>query len=258
MNESIAMKVVKAQNFESNAECKKFYDEMGYVSIKGCIPIEIIKKIQVELTQFIRNCSDAPGLTFTEACLKLNQENKTLLYELYKAGANLAAFKEVSIFLAKAVKQINNQDTPVLESNIAYLLGLPKDGRLVYDFHQEASYDSAEIKKFDNIMNVHYPIFQTSDLGNGTMSALASSHKLGLLEGNVVKSASNGLSSLVPKNIEEICRTHEEVHYELELGDCLLFHKNLIHKSNYNSSDNCRAIGTSRVYQAFSADFKSL
>jgi hypothetical protein len=81
------------------------------------------------------------------------------------------------------------------------------------------------------------------------MSALVGSHKLGPLEGVMMKAAENGLSSLVPHNIESILKQHQEVYFELGLGDCVFFHKDLIHKSNFNNSKLCRGIGTSRLFQ---------
>lgn len=255
MTHAAARIIDHARMFSSDKEIEDFYAETGYVSVKDCIPLDSIKNLQRELNDFLACCAPDMGANFDEICINLDKKDKKLLYELYKAGSNLAAFKNVSKALSEIVKKINGKNVPALEVNIAFLIGLPKDKRLVYEFHQESSYDSIDVKKFDNIINVHYPIFRKSSLANGTMSALVSSHKLGPLPGDIKRAADNALGSVIPQNIEAIVKMHPEVHFELEVGDCLFFHKDLVHRSNFNGTDLCRPIGTSRLFQAFSSDF---
>jgi len=65
----------------------------------------------------------------------------------------------------------------------------------------------------------------------------------------------NKIYDLVPTNIEEITANIPELHCYLELGDVVIFHKNLIHKSNFNSSSLCRPVGVSRFTQSLIGDW---
>ena len=42
----------------------------------------------------------------------------------------------------------------------------------------------------------------------------------------------------------------------LEVGDVLIFHKDLIHKSNYNSSELTRPVGIGRLTTSLNANWK--
>lgn len=149
------------------------------------------------------------------------------------------------------MRQLSGIDKPVVEIASTYLLGLPKDKRLTYDFHQESNY----MKGFDDIINVHYPIFRSATPVNGTMSVLARSPKLGTLPYTKTRVAQNSYTSLIPVNMPGIATEYAETHLHLDQGDCVFFHKDLIHRSNFNSSNLCRPIGISRLSQSLGGDF---
>ena len=125
---------------------------------------------------------------------------------------------------------------------------MPKDKRLVYDFHQEVNYS----RNYDDLVSVHFPLFYKASIKNGTMSALNKSHKLGILNFDKIRSSRRSYTTLLPKNIKKISNKFEEIFFELELGDVLYFHKNLIHKSNFNASNKCKPVGIMRLTQNFS------
>lgn len=127
------------------------------------------------------------------------------------------------------------------------MLGLPKDKRLAYDFHQESNY----MKDYEDILNVHYPLFYQSNIKNGTMSALDKSHKLGRLEYDKKRYSNNSYTDLIPKEIEKHKSNFEEVHFQLDIGDVLYFHKDLIHKSNFNNTNKTRPVGIARLTEKF-------
>lgn len=239
----------KAMTFKSDKELFDFYSEFGYVSIKNCIPENLVSDLQKDLNNYFVSVGGDMGNDFDSICINMDQKDKPRLYEMYKMGSNITAFKKISKPLSEIINKINLCDDAVLEMHIAYLIGLPKDMRLTYDWHQESSWDTDDVKRIKNMVNVHYPIFRESNILNGSMSVLVGSHKLGPLEGVMMKASENGLSSLVPHNIESILKQYQEVYFDLGLGDCVFFHKDLIHKSNCNNSKLCRAIGTSRLFQ---------
>ena len=148
----------------------------------------------------------------------------------------------------------NNSKNPVLEIESAYIGFLPKDRRLTYGYHQESSYK----QNFDDFVSIHFPIFCKSSVKNGTMSALNKSHKLGHLGYNKKRISKNSFTSLIPKKINEIEKNFEEIHYELNVGDVVFFHKDLVHKSNFNNSEACRPIAIGRCTQCIGGQFNTL
>ena len=54
------------------------------------------------------------------------------------------------------------------------------------------------------------------------------------------------IKNYIPKNITKIMKKYEEGIFELNVGDVVFFHKDLIHKSNFNYSNKARPIGIGR------------
>jgi ectoine hydroxylase-related dioxygenase (phytanoyl-CoA dioxygenase family) len=84
------------------------------------------------------------------------------------------------------------------------------------------------------------------------MSILPETHKLGNLEYEKSRKSNDSYTDLLPKNISEIIGGYPELHCYLEVGDVIFFHKDLIHKSNYNSSTLARPVSVQRLTQSIS------
>jgi ectoine hydroxylase len=72
---------------------------------------------------------------------------------------------------------------------------------------------------------------------NGCLQVLKGSHRLGRLDH---AKASATQASIDPERLEAIMQKHELVHGELESGDGLFFHCNLLHASGQNKSPHPR------------------
>jgi ectoine hydroxylase-related dioxygenase (phytanoyl-CoA dioxygenase family) len=88
-------------------------------------------------------------------------------------------------------------------------------------------------------INFCSPVFEPATRENGTMSMLKGSHKLGSLPYDKQR-PENGSTTLLPKGIEQIVAAHEEVHFIAEPGDVIGFDRNLVHRSNRNTSPRPR------------------
>lgn len=55
---------------------------------------------------------------------------------------------------------MNKKDIPIIEIASGYMISLPRDKRLVYDFHQESNY----MPNFSDILNIYFPIFHQSNI----------------------------------------------------------------------------------------------
>ena len=92
------------------------------------------------------------------------------------------------------------------------------------------------MKNFKDILNIHFPIFHQSNFKNGSMSVLSGSHKLGNIIYRKKRISKNSFYYKIPDNIDKISQNYKEVLFELNVGDVAFFHKDLIHKSNFNNT----------------------
>ena len=239
------------RSFATQAEMQSFYNAYGYITLKSVIPSDLLAGIRNDLTDIFRTYSTDPHNPVDSAILNLDKADKPKLYELHIAASKCVSFKATSVFFSKLLKGISGIDSPVLEIASGFLLSIAKDSRLVYDFHQESNY----MKGFGDIFNVHYPLFRTSTTDNGTMSILPGSHHYGTLSFSKSRISNDSYTDLIPTNITDITSELPELHCYLELGDVVIFHKDLIHKSNFNASSLCRPVGVSRFTQSLQGDW---
>ena len=234
-----------ATTYASVEDLQRDYQRDGFVSIKGLIPKGRLEKIETELIDtFSEYARDAKN-PIDSAIIELDRVDKALLHELHVATTKLISLRSVFALLAEVVYDLSTSVAPVYEISGGYLLGIPADTRLVYDFHQESNY----MTEFKDIFNFHFPLLRNSTRENGTMSVLAGSHKIGTVSFEKKRVSQNSYTNLIPTEIEKIQSEFPEVHCILEPGDCVVFHKDLVHKSNFNASKLCRPVGTARLTQ---------
>ena len=80
------------------------------------------------------------------------------------------------------------------------------------------------------------------------MSVLSKSHKYGYI--NDVRNKIIGkkhINSYIPKKINYYKKNHKERFINMNLGDMVIFHENLIHKSNKNNTNRIRFAGIVRL-----------
>ena len=65
----------------------------------------------------------------------------------------------------------------------------------------------------------------------------------------------NSYTNLTPKDILKIQDSYTEQHCYLEVGDVIIFHKDLIHKSNNNLSELTRPVGVHRLTSSSEGDW---
>ena len=234
-----------AKRFSSIDELRTDYEKDGFVSIKGLIPVEKLDVVQSDLAETFAEFAVDKHAPIDSAIVELDKTNKQLLYELHMATTKLISLRSIFSLFADVVVDLSSNQAPVYEISGGYLLGIPKDNRLFYDFHQESNY----MREFSSIFNFHFPLLRKSSQHNGTMSLLRGSHKIGTVSFEKKRVSQNAYTNLIPTAIEDLQSEFEEVHCILEPGDCVVFHKDLVHKSNFNSSDLCRPVGTARLTQ---------
>jgi hypothetical protein len=234
-----------AKTYASVEDLRRDYQRDGFVSIKALIPRGRLEKIDAELADTFREFANDEKYPIDSAIINLDQEDKPLLHELHMATTKLISLRSIFALFSDVVYDLSSKAEPIYEISGGYLLGIPTDTRLVYDFHQESNY----MREFKEVFNFHFPLLRNSTRENGTMSVLAGSHKIGTVSFEKKRVSQNSYTNLVPTEIEKIQSEFPEVHCILEPGDCVVFHKDLVHKSNFNASKLCRPVGTARLTQ---------
>ena len=241
-----------ARDFQSKEEMQSFYSDYGFVCLKKFIPPDLIENIVNDLRFIFEPFATDKSNPIDSGILNLDKNDKKLLHNLHIVSAKSSSIKLMSGFFRDIIREINGKDDPVFEIASGLLLGISRDDRLVYNFHQESNY----MRGFTSIINIHFPLLRTSKVQNGTMSILPRTHKLGTLEYEKQSRKSDAYTNLLPKNMNEIVADFPELHCYLEVGDAIFFHQDLIHKSNYNSSALCRLVGIQRLTQSISGDWR--
>ena len=217
------------------------YRQNGAVVVRNAIPQALIHSVVETIGDVYR--SEGFSGSLEEIICRLNVENQPLLYQLHLKTSLREIFKPVEACLEGLFRELLNTSYHELVGNSSgYLLGLPQDKRLVYDFHQECHY----MKRVNPILTAHFPLNVACTSANGAMSYLNGSSALGALPYQKSR-ITNGYTNLLPIDIEKIVEDYEEIQPELNLGDCLFFDEFCIHKSNYNASDLPRLCGIFRV-----------
>ena len=218
------------------------FKENGAIVIKNAINKETVRSVLSKIYNiFIKECDK--DLEYDSLLDWLNKNDQSLLYKLHLKTSKRKIFYEIEKQLSLIFKQlVKKEDYRIIEDNPSFLLGLPKDSRLIYDWHQECNY----MKNIHPIITAHFPLNATCNYKNGAMSYLERTNNLGPLEYEK-QTIKNGYTNLKPIMMKDIQEDYELKQPNLELGDCLFFDEFLIHKSNFNSSDSPRSVGIFRI-----------
>lgn len=238
--------VVTASNYSDDEKLQADFAENGYVLVRGGVSVSDLNRAKhavalgmQRILGLVAPAEDSEVETFIDrAIIELNQTRagQDELFSLHQSLRSLSVFHGFTDTCARLASRVAGNDFPFSVISSGFMLGLPDDSRLAYDFHQESVY----MVGAEDIMNVHFPFMRASTVRNGTMSALEGSHLGGTSEVTRSKQSDNSYTNLVPTNIEDLQRQHREVAFHLELGDVALFHKDLVHKSNPNLSGALR------------------
>ncbi len=112
-----------------------------------------------------------------------------------------------------------------------------KDARVggAWTWHQDYGYWYQNGVLFPNLTSVFIAV-DPATVQNGCMQVIPYSHNLGRID-HVLKGDQAGADM---ERVTEILKRLPLVHVEMEPGDALFFHSNLLHRSDQNTSENPR------------------
>jgi ectoine hydroxylase-related dioxygenase (phytanoyl-CoA dioxygenase family) len=204
------------------------YDRDGYLRIKGfCSPEEValVYRVAIEDSAMQQHAFD------------LNDQSgkKTKLSLWFTPGNDVFGYLARSRRMVAAVGQLLDSDAPVCHFHSKLMQKEPRVGG-AWEWHQDYGYWYKNGFLFPDQMLSVMVALTAANKENGCLQVIKGSHKLGRVNhgfageqvGADMVMVSNALSAM------------ELVYCDLEPGEALFFHSNLLHRSEANLSDRPR------------------
>ncbi len=158
--------------------------------------------------------------------------NKTLLKMWNTAGDDkfgMLARDERLVYMAEA---LIGSDAYLYSHKMT--MKQPRDGG-AWEWHQDFGYWHNYGCLAPDMLSIWIAL-DPSNKANGCLQVLKGSHQLGRLD----HVRENGQTNVVQAYLDAAIERYERVYVEMEAGDALVFHCNLLHRSDANPSDTYR------------------
>lgn len=227
------------------------YKKQGYLVIKGfCRPEEVDKLYQTALDD------DA----MSKNALDLNDQTgkKTRLSLWFTPGNDVFGYLTRSERMISSVEQVLNGDAPVCHFHSKLMQKEPRVGG-AWEWHQDYGYWYKNQFMFpDELVSVMIALTEANKQ-NGCLQVIKGSHRLGRVNHGFAGEQVGADMVMV----DNALKTMELVYVELEPGDALIFHSNLLHRSEANLSDrprwsiiSCYSLQSNLAYNETSTSWK--
>lgn len=228
------------------------YARDGYLVVKNfCSKDEVSKLYSVALQD------DA----MRKNALDLNDQTgkKTKLSLWFTPGSDVFGYLTRSQKVVKSVAQLMDADSPVCHFHSKLMQKEPKVGG-AWEWHQDYGYWYKNQFMFpDQLISVMIALTQANK-ENGCLQVIKGSHKMGRINHGFAGEQVGADMVMV----ENALKTMDLVYCELEPGDALFFHSNLLHRSEANLSDHprwsiisCYCLQSNLAYNETSTSWKT-
>jgi ectoine hydroxylase-related dioxygenase (phytanoyl-CoA dioxygenase family) len=211
----------------SEAQIREYHRD-GYLIIRNFCNKQEVDKLYTTaiedsiLTKNALDLSDMSG-------------KKTRLSLWFTPGNDVFGYLTRSERIVNAVAQLMDTDTPVCHFHSKLMQKEPKVGG-AWEWHQDYGYwYKNQFMYPDQLVSVMTALTKANK-ENGCLQVIRGSHKLGRVN-HGFSGEQVGADMVMVNNA---LRTMELVYVELAPGDALIFHSNLLHRSEANLSDQPR------------------
>ena len=204
------------------------YNQDGYLILKGFLnSAEISKLYQIAI--------DDKAMSHNAINVNDSTGKRSKLSLWYKPGDDVYGLLTRSESLVNSVNKLLDGDSAVCHFHSKLMQKEPKVGG-AWEWHQDYGYwYKNEFLLPDQMMSVMVAITEANQ-ANGCLQVIKGSHKMGRVEHGFA-GEQVGASQ---RYVDLALQTMELIYVELEAGDVLFFHSNLIHRSEANLSDRPR------------------
>ena len=206
----------------------KQYHQDGYIILRGFYNTKEVSKLyQIAIDDSAAsknaiNVNDSSG-----------KRSKLSLW--YKPGNDVYGLLTRGKSLVNAVNQLLDGDAPVCHFHSKLMQKEPRVGG-AWEWHQDYGYwYKNEFLLPDQMMSVMVAITDANQ-ENGCLQVIKGSHKMGRVE-HGFSGEQVGASQ---RYVDLSLKTMDLVYVELQAGDVLFFHSNLLHRSEANLSEKAR------------------
>lgn len=227
------------------------YSTNGYTIVKGFFSKEEINKLYSTALQ-----DDA----MAKNALDLNDQSgkKTKLSLWFTPGNDVFGYMTRSAKLIHCVAQLLGKEAPVCHFHSKLMQKEPKVGG-AWEWHQDYGYWYKNQFMFpDQLISVMIAL-TPANKENGCLQTIKGSHKIGRV--NHGFSGEQVGADMVM--VDNALKTMPLIYAELEAGDALFFHSNLLHRSEANLSDyprwsiiSCYSLQSNLAYNETSTSWK--
>lgn len=215
-------------SFLLNKSQVDLFNKDGFLIVKNFLNAEEVQKlldIALEDAVMSKNSYD----------LNDKSGKKTKLALWFTPGNDVYGLLTRSERIVNSVNQLLDGDAPVCHYHSKLMQKEPKVGG-AWEWHQDYGYWYKNQYLFpDQMISVMTAITQATK-ENGCLQVIRGSHKMGRIEHGFA-GEQVGASQLY---VDLALKTMELVYVELEPGDTLFFHSNILHRSEANLSDKSR------------------
>ena len=216
------------KNFQLTPQQIADYHRDGYLIVHNFLPAPEVDKLYAIAT------GDA---TLRKHAFDLNDQTgkKTKLTLWYKPGDDAYGLLTRSKRIVAATDKLLDGDSPVCHFHSKLMQKEPRVGG-AWEWHQDYGYwYKNEFLLPDQMLSVMVAITKATK-ENGCLQVIGGSHKMGRVEHGFAGEQVGASQHYVDLAL----KTMPLVYVELEPGDALFFHSNLLHRSAANLSDTAR------------------
>jgi ectoine hydroxylase-related dioxygenase (phytanoyl-CoA dioxygenase family) len=173
----------------------------------------------------------------TKNALLLNDQTgrKTKLSLWFTPGNDVFGYLTRSEKMVNSVARLLDSDAPVCHFHSKLMQKEPRVGG-AWEWHQDYGYWYKNQFMFpDQLVSVMVAL-TTANKENGCLQVIKGSHKLGRVNHGFAGEQVGADMTMVNNAL----KTMEHIYVELEPGDALFFHSNILHRSEANLSDHPR------------------
>ncbi len=213
---------------ELTAEQKTSYEQDGYLVVKGLFNQEEIGKLYDTAIQ---------NSVMQKNAMDLNDQSgkKTKLSLWFTPGDDVFGYLIRSERMVNSVAQLLDANSPVCHFHTKLMQKEPKVGG-AWEWHQDYGYwYKNQFIYPDQLMSVMVALTAASK-ENGCLQVIKGSHKMGRVNHGFAGEQVGADMEMV----NHALKTMELVYCEIEPGDALFFHSNLMHRSEANLSERPR------------------
>ncbi len=211
----------------SEEESQTFHRD-GYVIVPGFFdPAEISKLYKVAVDDQVMR----------QNALDLNDQSgkRTRLTLWFTPGDDIYSLLIRSERMVHSVQKILDSDAPVCHFHSKLMQKEPRVGG-AWEWHQDYGYWYKNQFLFpDQLVSVMVAL-TAANRANGCLQVIKGSHKMGRVNHGFAGEQVGADMTMVNHALE----TMEQVYVELDPGDALFFHSNILHRSEANLSDAAR------------------